>query len=150
MSDIHLNDFLYFYMYEYMQVYSRTLYYEYIRIIRYNQGGTYALMQPSSFVKGFFYPLRSKLGKISEKKTLNIGRCGTTYQSPDKTYDLLKIFSFYWISIPIIQEEEIRNRQNPVMDIPIYTVDAFAKVPFEGNPAAICLVDPEHVICLLK
>lgn len=50
MSDIHLNDFLYFYMYEYMQVY-----YEYIRIIRYNQGGTYALMQPSPFVKGFFF-----------------------------------------------------------------------------------------------
>lgn len=71
MSDIHLNDFLYFYMYEYMQVYSRTLYYEYIRIIRYNQGGTYALMQPSPFVKGFFfYPLRSKLGKISEEKPL--------------------------------------------------------------------------------
>lgn len=94
-----------------------------------------------SFVKGFF----NKWGK-----TLNIGRCGTTYQSPDKTYDLFKIFSFYWISIPIKQEEEIRNRQNPVMDIPIYTVDAFTKVPFEGNPAAICLVDPEHVICLLK
>lgn len=66
MSDIHLNDFLYFYMYEYMQVY-----YEYIRIIRYNQGGTYALMQPSPFVKGFFfYLLRSKLGKISEEKPL--------------------------------------------------------------------------------
>lgn len=60
MSDIHLNDFLYFYMYEYMQVYSRTLYYEYIRIIRYNQGGTYALMQPSPFVKGFFF-IRSAL-----------------------------------------------------------------------------------------
>lgn len=53
-------------MYEYMQVY-----YEYIRIIRYNQGGTYALMQPSPFVKGFFfYPLRSKLAKISEEKPL--------------------------------------------------------------------------------
>lgn len=63
--------FLYFYMYEYMQVYSRTLYYEYIRIIRYNQGGTYALMQPSPFVKGFFFHLlRSKLGKISEEKPL--------------------------------------------------------------------------------
>lgn len=99
----------------------------------------------------FFHLPRSKLGKISEEKPLiNIGRCGTTYQSPDKTYDLFKIFSFYWISIPIKQEEEIRNRQNPVMDIPIYTVDAFTKVPFEGNPAAICLVDPEHVICLLK
>lgn len=71
MSDIHLNDFLYFYMHEYMQVYSRTLYYEYIRIIRYNQGGTYALMQPSPFVKGFFfYLLRSKLAKISEEKPL--------------------------------------------------------------------------------
>lgn len=32
------------------------------------------------------------------------------------------------------------------MDIPIYTVDAFTRVPFEGNPAAICLVDHEHVI----
>lgn len=30
------------------------------------------------------------------------------------------------------------------MDIPIYTVDAFTRVPFEGNPAAICLVDHEH------
>lgn len=30
------------------------------------------------------------------------------------------------------------------MDIPIYTVDAFTRVPFEGNPAAICLVDQEH------
>lgn len=96
--------------------------------------------------RAFFF-IRSAL---SWGKTLNIGRCGTTYQSPDKTYDLFKIFSFYWISIPIKQEEEIRNRQNTVMDIPIYTVDAFTKVPFEGNPAAICLVDPEHVICLLK
>lgn len=66
MSDIHLNDF-----YISTCMYSRTLYYEYIRIIRYNQGGTYALMQPSPFVKGFFfYLLRSKLGKISEKKPL--------------------------------------------------------------------------------
>ncbi|XP_061175208.1 phenazine biosynthesis-like domain-containing protein [Saccostrea echinata] len=30
------------------------------------------------------------------------------------------------------------------MEIPIYTVDAFTRVPFEGNPAAICLVSPEH------
>lgn len=32
------------------------------------------------------------------------------------------------------------------MDIPIFIVDAFARVPFEGNPAAICLVGPEQVL----
>nr|XP_022316162.1 phenazine biosynthesis-like domain-containing protein [Crassostrea virginica] len=30
------------------------------------------------------------------------------------------------------------------MDIPIFIVDAFAREPFEGNPAAICLVGPEQ------
>lgn len=62
----------------------------------------------------------------------------------------LKYFLFTEYRSRLNKKKEIRNRQNPVMDIPIYTVDAFTKVPFEGNPAAICLVDPEHVICLLK
>jgi hypothetical protein len=31
------------------------------------------------------------------------------------------------------------------MKIPFYTIDAFTCVPFEGNPAAVCLLDPEHV-----
>lgn len=35
------------------------------------------------------------------------------------------------------------------MDIPIFIVDAFAREPFEGNPAAICLVGPEQVLFLL-
>ena len=35
------------------------------------------------------------------------------------------------------------------MDIPIFIVDAFARVPFEGNPAAICLIGPEQVLFLL-
>jgi PhzF family phenazine biosynthesis protein len=29
----------------------------------------------------------------------------------------------------------------PLMSIPIYTVDAFTREPFRGNPAAVCLLD---------
>ncbi|NP_001019582.1 phenazine biosynthesis-like domain-containing protein [Danio rerio] len=29
------------------------------------------------------------------------------------------------------------------MEIPIFTVDAFTKVPFKGNPAAVCLIENE-------
>lgn len=31
------------------------------------------------------------------------------------------------------------------MELPIYTVDAFTNVPFQGNPAAVCLVNNEKV-----
>lgn len=72
MSDIHLNDFYISTCMSTCKFIRERYNYEYIRIIRYNQGGTYALMQPSPFVKGFFfYPLRSKLAKISEEKPLH-------------------------------------------------------------------------------
>ncbi|VDI68885.1 Hypothetical predicted protein [Mytilus galloprovincialis] len=32
------------------------------------------------------------------------------------------------------------------MELPIYTVDAFTNVPFQGNPAAVCLVNNEKLL----
>ncbi|XP_052069343.1 phenazine biosynthesis-like domain-containing protein 1 isoform X1 [Mytilus californianus] len=32
------------------------------------------------------------------------------------------------------------------MELPIYTVDAFTDVPFQGNPAAVCLVNNEKLL----
>jgi hypothetical protein len=30
-------------------------------------------------------------------------------------------------------------------ELPLYIIDAFTNVPFEGNPAAVCLVENEKV-----
>jgi len=35
------------------------------------------------------------------------------------------------------------------MELPIYTVDAFTTHPFEGNPAAVCIIKHDQVILQL-
>lgn len=34
-----------------------------------------------------------------------------------------------------------RNISGSLMEIPVYTVDAFTNLPFKGNPAAVCLLE---------
>lgn len=32
-----------------------------------------------------------------------------------------------------------------MMDIPVFTVDAFTQAPFRGNPAAVCVINSRMV-----
>ena len=42
-------------------------------------------------------------------------------------------------------EQKRLKKEEHENEVPIYIVDAFTSKAFEGNPAAVCLVSPEHV-----
>ena len=58
-------------------------------------------------------------------------------------YCLLSIVVISKMSAPT--ERKRLKKEEHENEVPIYIVDAFTSKAFEGNPAAVCLVSPEHV-----
>lgn len=62
----------------------------------------------------------------------------------------LKVFKVHRLTAGRPHALFLQTQHLTIMEIPVFTIDAFTNVPFEGNPAAVCLLQQVSVDVDLK